>query len=55
MSTSIASSPLLLRHALSGIPLTAVGRWMIGGLALLVAAWGLLQVIGLTRLQTGEA
>jgi len=49
----VAGSVVVL--LLPGMPLTAVGRWMIGGLALLVAAWGLLQVIGLTRLQTGEA
>ncbi len=48
----VGSGVLLL---LPGMPLTEVGRWMIGGLALLVAGWGLLQVIGLTRLQTMEA
>ena len=48
----VGSGMLLL---LPGMPLTEVGRWMIGGLALLVAGWGLLQVIGLTRLQTREA
>ena len=48
----VGSGVLLL---LPGMPLTEVGRWMIGGLALLVAGWGLLQVIGLTRLQTREA
>lgn len=48
----VGSGVLLL---LPGMPLTAVGRWMIGGLARLFAGWGLLQMIGLTRLQTMEA
>ena len=48
----VGSGVLLL---LAPMPLTEVGRWMIGVLALLVAGWGLLQVIGLTRLQPLEA
>ncbi len=40
---------------LPGMPLTGAGRWTIGGVALFVAIFGLLQVIGLTRFQMKEA
>jgi hypothetical protein len=48
----VGSAVVLLLH---GMPLTSLGRWMIGGLAVFVAAWGLLQVIGRSRQQTMEA
>jgi hypothetical protein len=41
--------------ALPGTPWTVLGRWVIGGLAVIVAGWGLLQVIGLTRPLAVEA
>jgi hypothetical protein len=48
----VGSGVLLL---LPGMPLTGIGRWTIGGVALFVASSGVLQVMGLTRVQTREA
>jgi len=40
---------------LASMPLTGAGRWTIGGIALIVAMFGVLQVVGLARFQTKEA
>jgi hypothetical protein len=41
--------------ALPATPWTTPGRWVIAVLAVIVAGWGLLQLIGLTRPQATEA